>query len=301
MFPNARTGRGTGPNEQIGNIRFRALVRHVIQETGLKDLDGKVKAKLARDVIKQVKAKGGRFVKRVELGSTVSSGEKGSGKLADRYEEVDESSALDKTKQSFRHQLRAMLVLPKRSDKGNRHRASTIRNPIPLQPTSSSSTQPTDYFADGLFKLQNSLVRSPLLNSFAGLANPSTLSIPQQQGNSKNDRKGLSLLPLALASEEAMRKEILTFYLAESLAANAREKALLSRQLAASLGPLSAAARHHDAALSSFWGDAGRLASATSTGGNSVHSSPSAGGLRGLTGTNSSLLEAVLAGVCNVR
>lgn len=98
-------GRGTGPNEQIGNIRFRALVRDVIHASGKRGLDGKEKTRLAKSVIQEVKAKGGRFVRKVE-GGGADVHKNNATKVGDHYEEVSDALALDKTKQSFRHQLR---------------------------------------------------------------------------------------------------------------------------------------------------------------------------------------------------
>jgi hypothetical protein len=91
-------GRGTGPNESQGNIRFRAMVRRVIQEMDPSKLNGKVKAKLAREILSAVKAENGRFLK-------TSSDGKSSVRC---FSVIPDNIALDKIKQSFRHQLRVL-------------------------------------------------------------------------------------------------------------------------------------------------------------------------------------------------
>lgn len=88
-------GRGTGPNESQGNIRFRALVRRVLQEVDPSKLDGKIKAKIAREILNAVKAENGRFLKISSDGSSTSR----------CFSVVPDIVALDKIKQSFRHQL----------------------------------------------------------------------------------------------------------------------------------------------------------------------------------------------------
>ena len=44
---------GTGPNECQGNIRFRALVRQVLQRADLSKLDGRLKNQLAREILER--------------------------------------------------------------------------------------------------------------------------------------------------------------------------------------------------------------------------------------------------------
>lgn len=121
-------GRGTGPNEQMGNVRFRALVRESIQVAGgPRFVTGRTKHKLAMDVMAQVKANGGRFLRKMKPSSNTTTrhqGEQAAGPegevqqqrinttaevatiTTDGYEEVTDEQALDKVKQSFRHQVR---------------------------------------------------------------------------------------------------------------------------------------------------------------------------------------------------
>jgi hypothetical protein len=94
-------GRGTGPNEQSGNIRFRALVRRVLQGADLANLDGKLKANLAREILNSVKSRNGRFLKPNPRGGNAR---------GRSFVVVSDSVALDKIKQSFRHQLRVLGV-----------------------------------------------------------------------------------------------------------------------------------------------------------------------------------------------
>jgi hypothetical protein len=90
-------GRGSGPNAFIGNVRFRSLVRDSIQTPGFSPtLDGK--SKLAQAIVNNVKARNGRFVKRV-ISTRKNCG--------DLFAEVPDRVSLDKIKQTIRHQLRS--------------------------------------------------------------------------------------------------------------------------------------------------------------------------------------------------
>jgi hypothetical protein len=162
-------GRGTGPNEHIGNIRYRAFVREVIKTSELHAIDGKTKTKLAAKIVDSVKARNGRFVKRVN----------------DFYQEVPDSLALDKTKQSFRHQLRAIIppsngsrfpnAIPfdknQKSLWGSGVRSVAVSAPVPS----------IDYMACGLLELKNSLlVPRRGLSSLAGMTGSSTSRIAEE-------------------------------------------------------------------------------------------------------------------------
>lgn len=96
-------GRGTGPNEARGNIKFRSYVRKAIQSMNLNELDGKRKARIAKEIFDLVKSNNGRFVK---VAPTSSSGPNGSRRT---YVFVPDAVALDKIKQSFRHQIRVLV------------------------------------------------------------------------------------------------------------------------------------------------------------------------------------------------
>jgi hypothetical protein len=90
-------GRGTGPNESIGNVHFRSLVRDSIQTPGFSPTpDGK--SEFAQVIVNTVKARNGRFVKRVNITRK---------NCGDVFVEVPDRVSLDKTKQTFRHMLRA--------------------------------------------------------------------------------------------------------------------------------------------------------------------------------------------------
>jgi hypothetical protein len=88
-------GRGTGPNENIGNVRFRSLVRDSMQTHRFSTPDEK--SELAKKIVNTVKARNGRFMKQVNT-------RKNCGNI---FVEIPDKVSLDKTKQSFRHQLRA--------------------------------------------------------------------------------------------------------------------------------------------------------------------------------------------------
>jgi hypothetical protein len=91
-------GRGTGPNEFQGNIRFRALVKETLQSDEFKKSTGSTKTMLARMIVRDVKAQNGRFLKKVGKSSTGR----------DLFAVVPDRAAVDKTRQSFRHQLKSI-------------------------------------------------------------------------------------------------------------------------------------------------------------------------------------------------
>jgi hypothetical protein len=93
-------GRGTGPNECRGNVRLRALVRQALRNTDLSKLDGKLKAGYSKEILEVVKSNNGLFVK--ALPPSLQYGPRRT------FVAVSDVVALDKIKQSFRHQLRAL-------------------------------------------------------------------------------------------------------------------------------------------------------------------------------------------------
>jgi hypothetical protein len=93
-------GRGTGPNECRGNIRFRALVRQALQNADLTILDGKRKAGISKEILDVVKSNNGRFVKIAP--HSLQNG------VRRTFVAISDDVALDKIRQSFRHQLRVL-------------------------------------------------------------------------------------------------------------------------------------------------------------------------------------------------
>jgi hypothetical protein len=85
-------GRGAGPNEHAGNIAFREIVSQ-LKPTYLATPNRKIKAHIARKVVKAVKAKNGRFLKRPP----------GSKPDEDIFILADEEVVLEKAKQALRH------------------------------------------------------------------------------------------------------------------------------------------------------------------------------------------------------
>jgi len=97
-------GRGSGPNDHIGNIRFRDEVSgHRIQY--MKTNKRKDKDRIARDILNFVSKRAepsGRFLKK--LGGRVVK-DVGFAKGVDVWMEVDEGTALEKVKQALRQNL----------------------------------------------------------------------------------------------------------------------------------------------------------------------------------------------------
>jgi hypothetical protein len=161
-------GRGTGPNEHIGNIRYRAFVREVIKTSELHAIHGKTKTLLAAKILYSVKARNGRFVKRVN----------------DFYQEVPDRLALDKARQSFRHQLRAIIP----PSNGTRFpnaipfdKSQKFRWGSPLRAVAVSAPVPSiDYMAGGLLELKSTLiVPRGGLTSLAGMTGSNTSHIAE--------------------------------------------------------------------------------------------------------------------------
>jgi hypothetical protein len=89
-------GRGAGPSQYIGNLRFRSHIKKRQEEyIAIATHRHESKARISRDIVSQIHALGGRFLKAVESESSLGSG-------MVWYEEVADMIALDKCKQSFR-------------------------------------------------------------------------------------------------------------------------------------------------------------------------------------------------------
>jgi hypothetical protein len=94
-------GRGTGPNEQTGNKYFREIV-HQQKEAYFNKTSRKEKAEIVWSTIEQVKAKNGRFLKRLEKYEIKRLGLTGD----TIYAIVGNDSAVEKTKQAFRYAIK---------------------------------------------------------------------------------------------------------------------------------------------------------------------------------------------------
>jgi hypothetical protein len=97
---------GTGPNEYVGNVRFRHLLRQVLKKaSSTKDPTPALqnKLRLARQVVHTIKSRGGRFLERSVSSPDITAARTS---FLPVYREVVDRVAVEKTKQSFRHQLR---------------------------------------------------------------------------------------------------------------------------------------------------------------------------------------------------
>jgi hypothetical protein len=93
-------GRGSGPNDHEGNIRFRLLVNERKGEY-LATNHRQTKAKIARDVVNHVLALNGRFLKKVEAADAKF---RGIPKGVDAWLLADEEMIMEKAKQALRQQ-----------------------------------------------------------------------------------------------------------------------------------------------------------------------------------------------------
>lgn len=133
--PPPRILPGTGVNEFIGNVRYRLVVRQVLNKfakdggwtTGWTTVVGKsssqINLRLANEIVQKVKSRGGRFLERtvkpaVNAAPAQDEQEGEEGEARPRpptmsppvyYREVDYLRAIDKTRQSFRHQMMKFL------------------------------------------------------------------------------------------------------------------------------------------------------------------------------------------------
>lgn len=98
-------GRGSGPNDRVGNIEFRNLVLSRKAEY-LAAPSRDVKGRIANEVVDAVRSSGGRFIKKLNAKQLQ---EKGFKKDMNVYELADESTVLEKAKQTLR-QNRANFV-----------------------------------------------------------------------------------------------------------------------------------------------------------------------------------------------
>mmetsp|Transcript_106517 Transcript_106517/g.159349 ORF Transcript_106517/g.159349 Transcript_106517/m.159349 type:complete len:369 (-) Transcript_106517:125-1231(-) len=129
-------GRGTGPNENQGNVRFREI---------LKDTMGKYtrpgyamsKAQIAREVLDQVQARNGNFVRKLgkgESGVIPSPSEPYNSRSKNfLYVIVPDSVAIEKTKQSIRFQIKAARKESKYDDAP--HGSSSVAATLQEKPT----------------------------------------------------------------------------------------------------------------------------------------------------------------------
>lgn len=93
-------GRGSGPNDHEGNIRFRALVSERKAEY-MATNHRQTKAKIARDIVDTVLSKSGRFLKKIEPNDAKRFGLP---KGVDAWTVVDDETIMEKAKQALRQQ-----------------------------------------------------------------------------------------------------------------------------------------------------------------------------------------------------
>ncbi|KAG7345800.1 hypothetical protein IV203_033331 [Nitzschia inconspicua] len=127
-------GRGTGSNDHDGNVRFRAIVKQVLRQSlapsGIKrNFSNTTKSSMAATVLSIVHERGGQFVRKASKVEIVAYlGEKANQAMSTVDEKMVSSSnwyvivprqvALEKTKQSFRHQKRVLHSELERSARG---------------------------------------------------------------------------------------------------------------------------------------------------------------------------------------
>ena len=93
-------GRGSGPNERVGNIHFRDLVATRKSEyLSITPRDHLNKNRIAREIVEDVRGRGGRFLKRV---SEIDGGGGEEGRRPSGYALADEGTVLEKAKQALR-------------------------------------------------------------------------------------------------------------------------------------------------------------------------------------------------------
>jgi hypothetical protein len=113
-------GRGTGPNENQGNVRFRRLLEEMVERLQYPKSSMISKTAVATEVLQTIKERNGRFVRKLtseERRSVLGklSGKNKKGKNDDIFLVVAEKLALEKIRQSFRFQLNSTKSNHRRS------------------------------------------------------------------------------------------------------------------------------------------------------------------------------------------
>jgi hypothetical protein len=111
-------GRGTGPNDHQGNVRFRETIKELLKEMNCnKDHCGADhRSKLARRIVAIVKTRKGRFLRQLtktevrqvlKRKKTDSTSTPAAAALANQglYEVVPDKAAISKARQAFRFQI----------------------------------------------------------------------------------------------------------------------------------------------------------------------------------------------------
>jgi len=102
-------GRGSGPNERMGNIKFRDLVStRKIEYLAINPRDHKNKNRIAREIVAVVRSRGGRFLKRA-AGVEIADGD------PEVYELANETAVLEKAKQALRQNRAVRKMMPESS------------------------------------------------------------------------------------------------------------------------------------------------------------------------------------------
>jgi hypothetical protein len=121
-------GRGSGPNDHEGNIRFRQLVAERKSEY-MATSHRVTKATIAKEIVDQVFAANGRFMKKVEPSELK---EMGLPEESDVWEIVGDDTVMEKAKQALRQN----------NQKGKDHSISPLRTgPRSVSPHSGTSPQ----------------------------------------------------------------------------------------------------------------------------------------------------------------
>lgn len=131
-------GRGKNANQRPGNIRFRQLT--AARASLYKSRRGSEKNELAREVVEQIRAEGGRFLRAVTAGNS-------KGELVGAWEIVSDDVSLAKAKQAIRD-----AATERRRNKPTKHpppdtARSSPRQSTPKQPSLSPSSSLQEYLS----------------------------------------------------------------------------------------------------------------------------------------------------------
>jgi len=120
-------GRGSGPNDHEGNIRFRQLVAERKPEY-MATNHRQTKAKIAKEIVDQVFAVNGRFMKKVEASELAALGVPDG---TDVWEVVGDDTIMEKAKQALRQNTQKRDETRPKSPKSGRASKSPVRNRAP--------------------------------------------------------------------------------------------------------------------------------------------------------------------------
>jgi len=107
---DVHTGRGSGPYQQLGNLHYRTVIDTRKKEyVALRSRDLKKKNAIAKEIVEEIRALGGRFLTKLPKGEVRELNLEGVDPGLPVYELTEEDICLEKTKQGLRQKRKDFL------------------------------------------------------------------------------------------------------------------------------------------------------------------------------------------------